>query len=136
MAKTTFTEYAGSTINGKEPKLPDELIAIHTCSVMCSRFAVGHLITFQHREFLRNNFARLFADKWTSKKQDKEVLKPIGKSNTNPTISKLKLAAKAGIENILESKLPAACPTCGNKMVPLFTMRGRHKTYQKIRAQI
>ena len=66
---------------------------------------------------MRNNFARLFADKWITKKLDTDVLKPIGKANTNPTISKLKIITKASIEDILKNKLVTDCKECGDKMV-------------------
>lgn len=88
------------------------------CSATCLKYAVSHLITFQHREFLRNNFARLFGDRWNAKKLESEIIKPIGKNCTNPTISKLKLNAKTGIEEILgQSMKIAECPKCHTKVV-------------------
>ncbi len=93
------------------------MISEHVCGNLCGRFAVGHLITFQHREFLRSNFSRLFSDRWMCKRADTEILKPIGKANTNPTISRLKLATKAKIEEILKTKLPKRCMRCGEKTV-------------------
>jgi hypothetical protein len=98
------------------PKLPDEIIVTHTCGTYCNHFSISQLITFQHREFLRSNFARLFADRWI-KKSDKEILKPIGKASTNPNISKLKLAAKTSVEEILKSKLAKACSKCNESLV-------------------
>ncbi len=87
------------------------------CGALCGRYAVGHLIRFQHREFLRNNFARLFSDRWVCKKPESEVLKPIGKASTNPTVSRVKLATKAKIEEILRTRLPKGCRRCGERKV-------------------
>ena len=112
-----FEEFAGNTMNGKEPKLPDELLATHACNSVCNRYPLGPLITFHHREFLRNNFAKLFADKWTGKKPESEILKPIGKSSANPTISKLKFSANESAKDILKSSITSICKDCTDRMV-------------------
>ena len=52
-----------------------------------------------------------------NKKGEFEVLKPIGKTQTNPTISKIKLATKANVEEILKSKLSFQCEQCNEKIV-------------------
>ena len=90
-------------------------MAQHVCSSLCANYAISHLITFRHREFLKAGFTRLFADRILDKRIYKAlpgVLKPEAKPVTNVALSQLKLGAKKRIEEILRSKLPLDCPQC------------------------
>ncbi len=106
-------------MNGKPPVLQDELLAQHICGPICNNYAISYMITFKHREFLRNNFGRLFADKILDKKifsSYSVVAKPDPKASVNPALSQIKLATSKRVEEIIREKA-VKCDKCGQIIV-------------------
>ena len=78
------------------------------------------MITFRHRDFLRNNFTRLFAEKVVDRRIYKSlpmIAKPDVRASINPVLSQIKQATGKKVEEIIKSKLTADCEKCGPTMV-------------------
>ncbi len=125
-----YSQYAQFTTTGKAPQVPDEILVQHSCGAACQNYAVSHMITFRHREYLRNNFTRLFADRVIDRRIFKSmsaVTKPDVRAGVNPILSMIRQTTAKRVEEIVSAKLANECGDCGAAYVLLRQITTKYR---------
>ncbi len=120
-----YNEYAQYTTTGKPPQLPDEILVQHSCGALCQNYAISHLITFRHREYLRSNFTRLFSERVLDRRIYKSLdmkPKPDTKAALSPILSQIKQTTARRVEDIVKTKLGSECEDCKEEYVSLWAV--------------